>query len=426
MSEKRFLSADEVSKSLGISKATLYAYVSRGYIRSESGTDGKKRTKRYRKEDVDALKARKTMRSDPAQASKVMLNWGMPVMESAITMIEASKLYYAGQDVEILATRNSLEEVASLLWLDSINNVLPELDIEDGLEADLFKELAPLAAVTNKQDIFSRYQILLAAASSNDFFAAELTQESIAKTGVKILQLAAWACSTHDSFVYQSDIAESLTNSWLERTSKDIQVKQFSIQHRDYRALVNAALILLAEHELNATTFAARCVASARATPYEVVAAGLACLNSQHYSGHMARIDALIEEAKTPDRLEEVLKARLRRGEELHGFGHRLYPSGDPRAHLLTKLLQAYASDTDGAGFAIAGLELGQKLLKRAPEISYVMVCMQRALQLPKEAPLVFFAVGRTVGWIAHSIEQYQKDQLIRPRATYVGELPKN
>ena len=119
----------------------------------------------------------------------------------------------------------------------------------------------------------------------------------------------------------------------------------------------------------------------------------------------MARIDALMDEAGTPEQLEETLMARLRRGEELHGFGHRLYPSGDPRALLLTKLLQAYATDTEGAQFAIKGLELGQKLLKRSPEISYVMVCMQRALQLPKEAPLVFFAVGRTVGWIAHSIE---------------------
>ncbi len=420
MSDKRFLSADEVSKTLGISKSTLYAYVSRGFIRSESGTDGKKRSKRYRKEDVDALKARKTMRNDPSQASKVMLNWGMPVMESAISMIEASKLYYAGQDVERLAIRHSLEEVASFLWLGSLTNSLPELDLEDGLDAELFKKLEKLAEATSEQSIFSRYQIFLAAASADDVLASELTPESIAKTGVKILQLASWACSRRNHYSYQENIAASLTDSWLERS-----IEKTTIQKRDYQSLVSAALILLAENELNATTFAARCVASAKATPYEVVAAGLACLNSQHYFGHMARIDALIEEAGTPDRLEETLKARLRRGEELHGFGHRLYPDGDPRALLLTRLLQAYATDTEGAGFAVRGLELGQKLLKRSPEISYVMVCMQRALQLPKEAPLVFFAVGRTVGWIAHSIEQYQKDQLIRPRATYVGELPK-
>jgi len=118
-----------------------------------------------------------------------------------------------------------------------------------------------------------------------------------------------------------------------------------------------------------------------------------------------------------------VLASRLRRGERLPGFGHPLYPSGDPRAALLMQLAEASGNRKEWK-LARALTHAARELLHDAPNLDFGLVALARTCHLPEYAPIVMFALGRTVGWIAHIIEQYESGDLIRPRANYTGPSP--
>ena len=170
----------------------------------------------------------------------------------------------------------------------------------------------------------------------------------------------------------------------------------------------------------------ARCVASARSTPYAVVSGGLATLAGALHGGTCERIEALFDEAGQPSRAAGVVGARLRRGETLPGFGHPLYvgATGDPRAAILLDRVRATRGTTKGAQLARALVDGVRALVDVQPTIDFAVVALRRALDLPQGAAVALIAIGRTVGWIAHAIEQYEDERLIRPRARYVGPMP--
>jgi len=170
--------------------------------------------------------------------------------------------------------------------------------------------------------------------------------------------------------------------------------------------VIRMALVLCADHELNASTFVARCAASAGASPYDVVSAALATLKGHRHGGATERLSAIFAEAGKPGRCRAVLANRLRRGERLPGFGHPLYPNGDPRAALLLNLAEA-AGNKEAWRLVRRMAKAGSELLQVEPNLDFGLVAAARAYGLPDHAPLVLFALGRTVGWIAHAIEQY-------------------
>jgi citrate synthase len=188
--------------------------------------------------------------------------------------------------------------------------------------------------------------------------------------------------------------------------------------------LLQAALILCADHELNVSSFSARCVASAGATPYAVVGAGLAALTGTRHGGNTGQLEAFLAEARTPAGVPAALARWLRRGANLPGFGHPLYPDGDPRGQALMAMITARLPRSRGTRLARAIAEAVAALNGEAPTVDFGLVALAAALELPPGAPLALFALGRTVGWIGHAIEQYATGQLIRPRARYVGVLP--
>ncbi len=181
-------------------------------------------------------------------------------------------------------------------------------------------------------------------------------------------------------------------------------------------------LVLLADHELNASTFVARCVASTAATPHAVVVAALAALSGRRHGGASARAAALFRDiARSEDPLT-LMAARLARDEDLPGFGHFLYPDGDPRA---AAILAATARARPRAQAAIAAAAAaGARLTGRLPNVDFALAAATTALGLPPNAALGLFVVGRAVGWVAHAIEQYESGVLIRPRARYAGPRP--
>lgn len=392
-----WLSAADAAKALGINRATLYAYVSRGYVRSEA-RPGAPRERRYSAEDVERLKRRNEERRDPEKAAGRALQWGMPILESAITFIGGGKLYYRGHDVVELARQRSVEEVASLIWCGSFDTDFSEtpLHVVSGHRGD------------DGLPFIARAQSVLAVVAARDALALDLRPRSVAMTGWRILNLlTSVAGQTRD----------------LAPTVEETLVREWKAPARAAE-LIRAALILVADHELNVSSFTARCVASAGSNPYDVVIAGLAAIEGVKHGGLSIRVESLLEALRRTRDLESALAERLRRGETIEGFGHRLYRDGDPRAIALMSMIAERHPKSPELAFARELASAAESIIHEKPTVDFALAVLSRVLKLPKGAPLTLFALGRTIGWIGHAIEQYANDELIRPRARYVGPLP--
>ena len=154
------------------------------------------------------------------------------------------------------------------------------------------------------------------------------------------------------------------------------------------------------------------------------ISAGLAALKGSRHGGHTERVEALFREAGTAEGARRVLADRLRRGEPIPGCGHSLYPDGDPRGVALLEMAVEIAPGSPAVELALAMAAAYRELIHEHPTIDHGLVALSRALDLPDRTPLALFALGRTIGWIGHAIEQYAANSMIRPRAAYVGEMP--
>lgn len=396
--KKRFMTAKEAASVLGVTRATLYAYVSRGLIRSEPLAEGARRH-RYHAEDVRRLQKRKAQRRDPSLAVKQALHFGAPVLASGLTLIDGDSFYYRGQDALTLAVTRSIEEVASFLWRGDWS----------GIELMAF---APPVNLDNsdaaKMTALERFQQALPLASATDFAAYDLQPRAVVAAGTRIMALLV---SLAAGVPIRRDLVNTLVRGWR----LDLQGAE---------RLLTAALILCADHELNVSSFTARCVASAGSTPYQVVQAGLAALQGTKHGGYTARVAALLGEVGHPARARDALGERLRRGDLVPGFGHVLYPNGDPRACILFELMEEAAPDAPALALARAVKQQAVDLVGEQPTIDFALATLARLLGRDQDGGLTIFALGRTVGWLAHALEQYQEDKMIRPRARYVGPLP--
>ncbi|HNB50635.1 MAG TPA: citrate synthase family protein [Anaerolineales bacterium] len=398
-----YLSASETAELLGISLPTLYAYVSRGMIRSEPTGDDH-RTRRYLREDVERLKTRKEQRENPAKAAETALNWGEPVLESAITLIENGRLYYRGQDAVELAQTRTLEEVAGLIW-------------QGTLSAEIFTNLRvarkPSAGVEGQlpdDRIVEKFQTVLSLAGSEDLLAFDLSPAGVAKTGARIVRLLAGLLAPNAD--ENQGVAQMLAEGWGLTAPQAVD-------------LLNLALILCADHELNVSSFTARCVASAGGTPYGVVIAGLAALQGYKHGGATGQVEAFLREAGSAGGSRGVIVARIRRGEGIPGFGHKLYPDGDPRGAVLVARVTQDFPDSPAVILGNAVIAEMAALNGLRPTVDFGLVMLAGALGLPLGSGLTLFALGRTVGWIGQALEQYDLDTLIRPRARYTGVIPR-
>jgi len=398
---KRFLTAPQAAQRLGISIPSLYAYVSRGRLRSEAGP-GPSRSRRYLVEDVDRLRARKEGRRDPGRVAREALNWGAPVLDSAITRIEGGELFYRGRNVRDLARTRTVEEVASLIWrgtfdvLDLASATRPPLDLSARKQ---------IRAITRTLHPVEQFEILLSLSGARDPAAFDLKTKAVIRTGLHILLLLTeTACGQPAG----DGLARALARAWAPRIP-------------DAEGLISACLILCADHELNISAFTARCVASAASTPYSVVAAGLHALTGFRHGGESLRVEAFLNRAGNAREARALVTAAARTGERVAGFGHPLYPDGDPRAkHLLEELShRRKALDPAGESMAQAMLDLYEE----RPTIDFALAMVSRTLRLPQGSPLTLFALGRCIGFIGHAIEQYESGVLIRPRARYTGPV---
>jgi citrate synthase len=391
INNQSMLTAREAADRLGVKLDTLYAYVSRGRLRSMvvPGT----RERRYRTEDVEALLDR---RSGPGSSRSPDPEALMPVIGSSICLIENGRFYYRGRDAVRFSESATLEETARLLWLDEAGSEFP--DAGPGRAAGA----APASGLVE------RCQFRLTACADEDLPLLDFTRARVIRTGQRILrELAGCAAPTRPS---SEPIHRRLAAAWR--------------LGEDGADLLRRCLVLVADHELNPSTFVARCVASTGAGPYAVVVAALSALSGRLHGGETERAEGLLRELSEGNDPMAVMAGRLARGERLPGFGQPLYPEGDPRA---AAILAVLARTAPAAYPAIeTAVTAGFRLIGRHPNVDFALAATATTLRLPRGAALGLFIVGRTVGWIAHAIEQYESGILIRPRARYLGPPPEN
>jgi citrate synthase len=387
-----YLTARETAERLGIKRDTLYAYVSRGLLRSQPIPGSRERG--YRTEEVERLRAGRGLsratRSEPF----------VPVIDSAICLIEGGRLYYRGHDATRLAETTTLEDIAGLLWgQDPISTFRHSQRSEA-------RGIGGRVGAAASLGVIERCHVRLAELAAADLGALDLTPHGIVCTGRAILYELA-AC-IGDRPTAPDPVHEQLAALWrLDQKGAD---------------LIRRCLVLLADHELNASTFVARCVASTGATPYAVVSGALAALSGRRHGGASASAEALLHEIAERDDPLAVMAARLARNEMLPGLGHPLYPDGDPRAAAL--LNAAMAAIPASRPLIEAAVAAARQLVPQPPNVDFALAAATTALGLPQGTALAIFILGRTVGWIAHAIEQYQSGVLIRPRARYTGPRP--
>lgn len=386
------IDAAAATKMLGVSRNTLYAYVSRGLVRStEHPTIAK--ASLYVAADVQTLVQRKTKMRRPRAAAATALDFGLPVLKTRLTHFEDDRLYYRSEDAIAFSRRATLEDTARLLW---------DVGDDDPFGGVVFDP----AKIAGWVEIASRYAPARATDRASMLLPLLTSQEAptAGKAGAHAfgaaarLVLAVAAAVAPVRGPVASPIHRAVAQSWGKPKASEA---------------IRRALVLLADHELNASTFAVRVVASTGARHTHCVLAGIAALSGPLHGAATERTRAFLNGVKRPGDAAEAVATKLQHGELLPGFGHFLYREGDPRAaELLEQIkLDPVTAAVLSAGQAMGGVE---------PNVDFALVALERSFDLPPGAALALFAIGRSVGWLAHVFEQRASGRLIRPRAEFV------
>ncbi|KFE68111.1 citrate synthase family protein [Hyalangium minutum] len=407
------LTAAEAAELLGVKRATLYTYVSRGLVRCvpEAGT----KENRYVRMDLERLKTRHDARAGHAAVASAALRWGEPVIDSSISRISPEGLEYRKHlAVELAVQGCSFEQVAELLWTGELPSApvrWPALELPfppSSILGLLPRDAPPLTALSAL--------VPLLGASDAARFASPPEQERLRARRL-LRHLGAWVggvrgASRVAQALKEDTVAASLARAW------GVEVKKAA-------GPLDRALVLCADHELNVSAFTARVVASSGADLYACVGAALAALSGPRHGGSCDRIEALMQEAGHPERAATVVRERLRRGESVPGFGHPLYPKGDPRTPPLLEAAWAVRPEPAAVRVVRAVAEAMGEAGHPLPTIDFGLVALSAALGLPPGAAAAVFAVGRGAGWVAHVLEQREQGHLLRPRARYVEPPPR-
>jgi citrate synthase len=402
-----FLTAAEAARRLGVKPATLYAYVSRGVLSRVRAPDG--RASLFGAEEVERL-ARRGRPRRPAGVADI-------TVESAITEITGDSLRFRGLDVTRLAISRTFEEVAELLWTGEFRSAREPWRARP---AALAAGRAAQAALPAGTLPLERLQVIVPAMAATDPLRLQLDRSAVIAAGHNIIA-GMVDCLPLDSDVSAGPEGPVAGRLWSRLCAGNGPGNEQRRPVPGMMHALSAALVLLADHELAASTLAARAAASVRADPYAVVGTGLGAMSGALHGGASLGAETLMAAASGPDDVPRVVAELLRRGEKVPGFGHFVYRGGDPRAILLLDLVRRAAPKSGQLAVADALFaEVRQKSLPE-PNIDFAIAALVRVAGMVRGAGEAIFAVARTAGWIAHALEAYSGPGPLRPRAVYTG-----
>ena len=389
-----YLTARDAATELAVSPATLYAYVSRGLIRSEPGENP--RSRRYRAEDVRGLKNRRA----PLVETQGLKSADLPVMDSAVSTITVEGPIYRGVRATALAETATFEQCATLLWDSKSSDPFAKSNLPVVSPA-----MRAILDATRHAPPIDRAVAVLSQAAEADPRAYNSVAEGRAATGARILRLAVAAMIQAEPSA--EPLHKQIARAWAPK-------------HKHAEDLIRRALVLLADHELNASTFTVRCAASTGVSLYDAIIAGLVALKGPRHGGVGPLAAKLLDTLLEGD-IAAIVRERVALGERFPGFGHMVYRDGDPRADSLFGALKKTGIDKRLA------VEIPERIKEATGAFAncdYALAVMRRTLDMPVGSETTLFAMARVAGWVAHASEQLETRKLIRPRARYTGPAP--
>ncbi len=404
---REWVTAREACEILGVKRQTLYAYASRGLIRSQAAADGG-RVRVYHRDDLERLRVRSLARSGHAPVAAGALRWGEPVLETSVGDIRAAGPFYRGQSaVKLAANGATFEDACALLWEGPF--------VWNARAGRLGTSATRLRALLGANvEPFDGVMLTAAALAASELRAAAPLEAVRANAGEIVRRLVAGAGLPRGS----EAVAASLE---AKGTARALLVALGGRTTAANVAAMDQALLLCADHELNASTFAARVAASTGASLPAVLVAALATASGAAHGAATARVEAMVNDIARAERVADVVRELIDRGESVPGFGHPLYPSGDPRGTVMLALASQMGARTRGVRIVNALVSTMALVARERPSVDVGLVALAAALGLRSGAPLAIFACGRLAGWIAHALEQRAAGYILRPRATYVA-----
>lgn len=391
--EARWVDSEEAAARLGVKKQTLYAYVSRGFIHPVK-QDG--RHSLFDPAELDALRDQRRRRR-PGELE-------MPIA-TGITRVAEQQLSFRSMPIEDLVTGgHPIESVAELLW----TGLLPRRAIRWTPDPDVvtvarrMQRLLPPDA-----PVIDRLRATLCAASAADPLRDDLTPAAAVDTARRTIAALVHALPgpTVDVDAALSDVL------WSRLTDRRGRPAE--------RGALRAALVVLADHELAASTLAARVTASVRGDVYSVLQAGLGPLAGRLHGGAGANVHRMLDDAEHLSPAAAVAEA-VRSHQRIPGFGHLLYPVLDPRASLVLDQIRQGAFDRRRLALADEVLELGLQRAGRPPNVDFALATLAFVSHFPRQASQTVFAIARCAGWVAHALEEFGERPLrFRPVARW-------
>lgn len=390
------LTTQEVARRLGVKPETVYAYVSRGLLDSARGPGGRSST--FDPKQVDALAAR---RRRPAPQA----------IGTGVTLIDEGRYYYRGVDVAELARRYPYEAVAEWLWTGALDLGVRFTAPEDAVRT----ARVAIDALAPHSSLIDKLRVAVVAAGVADPLRFELTRSVVTATARSMI---ATLVESLPLLGGDAPAGASLAQRLWPRLTAAEPTDQMI-------RCVDAALVLLIDHDLAASTLAARVAASARAHPYAVVSAGLGALEGPLHGAASGLAHRMLAECLDRGTAAPVVADQLRAGRRIPGLGHRVYQAADPRTTLLFSMLEQVPGSQPVLDMAREVVTTVGRVRPLHPNVDLALAVLSLAAAMPADAGEVIFAVARTAGWVAHALEEYSERPLrMRPSGQYTGPMP--
>src|SRR5580658_2089625 len=417
-----WINAADAAQRLGVKQATLYAYVSRGMLARRRGEDG--RSSLFEACEVARL-ADRGLRGEPRRAAGT----ADFVIESELTEVADGRIRYRGMEVTKLALWRPFEEVAAWLWTGGLSKDAPWEATPEAVAVGTRAQ----AALPEGTLPLERLRVIVPAMAATDPLRLHLDPPAVVAAGRTII--AGMVDCLPDPGSPAAGAAPAVPSARLAEGGIAGRFWYKICPKRPDPGLLGAlraAMALLADHELAASTFAARMAASVRADPYAVVATGLGALggalhasppHAAAYGGASLAAETMLAAAREPSDAVRVVGDLLRRGERIPGLGD-LTHSADPRATALLDLVQKAAPRSARYAVTAAVLQETRRRALPEPNIDFALATLAGVAGMIPGAGEAIFAVARTAGWIAHALEEYARNAPLRPRTVYTGPVP--
>ena len=407
-----YLGRDEVLALLHIKPQTLYCYVSRGRIASVPHPDG--RSSYYSRADVERVRSKSVARSGHGPAAASVIRWGEPVITTSVTeIVPEGPRYRQHLAVDLARSRVPFENVAEYLWSGELSS--EPIVWRSAADPPGLKSFLAAGAKLHRHTHLLQLMVIavsalgIAEGTRRERIRGGHTPMEAARRIIRMMAGTFGFIGPRRTFQALMD-GQSLVDGLVANIGVKLATEQ--------RRALNAALVLVADHELNPATFAARVAASGSADIHSCIGAAL----DTHYGTLVGRACDRLEQlfrigasaAETSERARDMMDA----ARMLPGFNHHLYPHGDPRAqHLIELALMTGARSVMHP--IMLSLRRFEDEFEARPAIECGLVVLGRALGLPDHAASGLYALGRTAGWVAHALEQRAAGFIIRPRAKF-------